>query len=292
MKQLILSRSFGTHDGTFHADEVTACALLLFFSIIDRDKILRSRDLKALDNMEFVCDVGGVYDPAIKRFDHHQIDYKGKLSSAGMILLYLLEETIISKEVYDFLNKTVVFGVDQVDNGLVEPLYGHTSFSSIIASFVPVDYEAKKEEYDQHFHKALDFVLDFFKRIMAKFYYSQECKDLVLDEMKKMDSYLIFNRSIPWIETFFENDGNQHPAKFIIMPSHGHWKLRAIPPTYEERMQVRIPLPKEWAGFLDDDLKKITNIDGAIFCHKGRFISVWETKEDALAALKKVQQSQ
>jgi uncharacterized UPF0160 family protein len=44
-------------------------------------------------------------------------------------------------------------------------------------------------------------------------------------------------------------------------------------------------LPKEWAGLLEDDLKKVTGIHGAIFCHKGRFISVWETKEDALQAL-------
>ena len=33
MEQIILSRSFGTHDGSFHADEVTACALLLFFNL-------------------------------------------------------------------------------------------------------------------------------------------------------------------------------------------------------------------------------------------------------------------
>ncbi|MDF2550599.1 MAG: hypothetical protein K0S07_1666, partial [Chlamydiales bacterium] len=28
-------RSFGTHDGSFHADEVTACALLLLVDLID-----------------------------------------------------------------------------------------------------------------------------------------------------------------------------------------------------------------------------------------------------------------
>jgi len=49
---------------------------------------------------------------------------------------------------------------------------------------------------------------------------------------------------------------------------------------------VRLPLPEEWAGLLEDDLKKASEIPGAIFCHKGRFISVWETKEDAFKALK------
>lgn len=72
------------------------------------------------------------------------------------------------------------------------------------------------------------------------------------------------------------------------MPSGHHWKLRAIPPTNEERMKVRQPLPKEWAGLLEDELKKVSGIRGAIFCHKGRFISVWETKEDAMLALQHV----
>nr|NGX27459.1 hypothetical protein [Chlamydiota bacterium] len=40
----MISRSLGTHDGSFHADEVSACALLLVFDLIDRDKIFRTRD--------------------------------------------------------------------------------------------------------------------------------------------------------------------------------------------------------------------------------------------------------
>nr|NGX32100.1 hypothetical protein [Candidatus Anoxychlamydiales bacterium] len=36
------------------------------------------------------------------------------------------------------------------------------------------------------------------------------------------------------------------------------------------------------------DLQKVSKIDGAIFCHKGRFISIWKTKEAAIKALKYV----
>ncbi len=59
------------------------------------------------------------------------------------------------------------------------------------------------------------------------------------------------------------------------MPSGGHWKLRGIPPNSEEKMKVRLPLPLEWAGLLDEDLKSASGISGAIFCHKGRFISLF-----------------
>ena len=50
-------------------------------------------------------------------------------------------------------------------------------------------------------------------------------------------------------------------------------------------MKVRLPQPLQWAGLLDEDLKRVSGIPGAVFCHKGRFISVWETREDALKAL-------
>ncbi len=83
------SRYLGTHDGSFHADEVTACALLLAFDLVDRNKIIRTRDLAVIDTCEYVCDVGGIYEPEAKRFDHHQVGYQGELASAGMVLLYL-----------------------------------------------------------------------------------------------------------------------------------------------------------------------------------------------------------
>jgi uncharacterized UPF0160 family protein len=288
MQKMVLFRSFGTHDGSFHADEVTACALLLLCDCIDRDKIVRTRNPLEFEHLEYVCDVGGIFNPLIKRFDHHQVEYQGYLSSAGMILEYLEESEILSKELAEFFRKTVIKGIDDIDNGLVEPLYGHTSFSQVIASFVPVHYDAPLDEYDTQFFKALDFVLQFLIRIRAKYQYALECKESVLEEMKKNAPCLIFDTPIPWMETFFENDGDFHPAQFVMMPSQNHWKLRAIPPSFQERMQVRKPLPLAWAGLLDEDLKKVSGISGAIFCHKGRFISVFETKEDALIALKKI----
>ena len=96
----IQPRTLGTHDGSFHADEVTACALLILFDLIDIEGIVRTRDLKVLETCEFVCDVGGIYDDSIKRFDHHQVGYKGSYSSAGMILKYLKDQKIIDAKLY------------------------------------------------------------------------------------------------------------------------------------------------------------------------------------------------
>ena len=133
----MMKRSAGTHDGSFHADEVTACALLVVFGLVDEDKIVRSRDLKILEEWEYVCDVGGVYDPSRKRFDHHQSEYSGDLSSAGMILLYLKESRIVDETTYDFLNRSFVHGVDAHDNGRATLEFGVCSFSQVVSNFMP-----------------------------------------------------------------------------------------------------------------------------------------------------------
>jgi uncharacterized UPF0160 family protein len=284
----ILQQSFGVHDGSFHADDVTACAILLYFKLIDRDKIFRTRDYKRLNTFEFVCDVGGVYDPSKKRFDHHQSSYEGMLSSAGMIWRYLYQEKFIEEGLFEFMKERFIHGVDEVDNGVRFPPLGHADFSAVVASFIPISYDATDQEMDEAFFRAVDFVLAYFSTQVKKYDYLVRCREKVANVMSLMNECLIFDTKMPWIEPFFALGGENHPAEFVIMPSGDHWKLRGVPPSYEKRMNVRRPLPEHWAGKLGEDLKKETGIEGAIFCHKGRFTSVWETKQDALRALKHV----
>ena len=288
MDKPIIARSFGTHDGSFHADEVTACALLLLTDQIDRDKVFRTRQKEKLETCEYVCDVGGIYDPKQKRFDHHQSDYQGNLSSAGMVLKYLKEARIIDESTYKYFNRSLVKGVDAIDNGKMTPQMGHCTFSAVIANFVPAHHDAQPSIFDAAFFQAVDFTYGHLSRLMKKLKFIQECRIMIKNEMEKNQKFLMFDRSMPWIESFFELGGESHPAKFLIMPTGKQWKLRGIPPSYDRRMEVRVPLPQSWAGLIDEELKERTQIPGAVFCHKGRFISVWETKEDALKALEHV----
>lgn len=280
-----IPRSFGTHDGTFHADEVTACALLLLFGLIDRDKIHRTRNLEELARYEYVCDVGGFYKPEQKLFDHHQQDYQGPLSSAGMILLYLQQTGEISQKDHDFFYNTLIYGVDALDNGQELCCKGVTTYSHVISNFTPISYEVDGITLNEAFFQALEFAFGHLQRMYKRYEYIHSCRKTVEEAMSKRENFLMFEKSIPWLETFFELGGAEHPAKFVIMPADQHWKLRGIPPTIDEKMKVRHPLPKEWAGLLERDLSKASGIKGAIFCHKGRFISVWDTREAALKAL-------
>ena len=277
--------SLGVHDGVFHADEVTACALLLEFGLIKLDHVVRTRDPKKLKKCEYVCDVGGVYDPSQKLFDHHQEQYQGKLSSAGMVLGYLLEKGHLKPKEYNYLHESFVFSVDEHDNGRVPEIWGYCAFSNVVSSFVSPQYDVNAKDQDRDFLKAVNFVSGYLSRIRCKLKYIQDCRDVVIDTMTPRKECLLFEAGVPWMDTFFETGGLHHPAKFVIMPVGPHWKLRGIPPNYEDRMKVRVPLPKEWAGLLDDELVRVSKIEGAVFCHKGRFVSVWKSREAALRAL-------
>ncbi|NGX45110.1 MAG: hypothetical protein K940chlam2_00252 [Chlamydiae bacterium] len=281
----MIPHSFGTHDGTFHADEVSACALLLVFRLIDRDKIVRTRDPHRLAECEFVCDVGGLYDPSKKRFDHHQLEYQGGLASAGMIWLYLRESGLVDQKVYDYLNHAALRGIDAHDNGKIVQEEGVCTFSHIIASMVPIDYSASESERTAAFFEALDFAVGYFQRLLNRLDYIRACRKKVAAAMERRDLSLIFDEPMPWQENFFELGGVSHPALFVVMPAEKHWKLRGIPPSPANKMKVRLPLPELWAGLRGEELEKASGIPGGIFCHKGLFISVWETKEAALKAL-------
>lgn len=286
-----IPRSCGTHDGSFHADEVTACALLLLFDCIDMDKIYRSRDPEVLAQCEYVCDVGGVYDPSQKLFDHHQADYMGTYSSAGMVLQDLFDQKKIDAKGHEAFSRFMVKGVDDHDQGKDPLIYGVCTFSHVIANFNTIHHDVTHEEQDQAFFEALEFALEHVRRFWERRLFILSCRNVVAEAMQSQQKVLIFDRAIPWLDLFFELGGERHPAQFIIMPAGEHWKLRGIPPTYENRMSVRVPMPASWAGLLEDDIKVETGIEDAIFCHKGRFISVWRTKEAALKALELIWRS-
>ncbi|AFS24066.1 MYG1 family protein [Chlamydia psittaci] len=280
-----IPRSVGTHDGSFHADEVTACALLILFDLVDEEKVIRTRNPEKLAECEYVCDVGGVYSPDQKRFDHHQVSYEGPWSSAGMVLHYLKEQRLIDLEEYHFLNRTLIHGIDEQDNGRFFSKEGFCSFSDIIKIYNP---EEGRNASDADFFFSLKFTIDLLKRLRNKFRYDRMCRDVVRSAMEKDEFCLFFDRPLAWQENFFFLGGEQHPAAFVCFPACDQWILRGIPPTLDRRMEVRVPFPESWAGLLGKELEEISGIPGAIFCHKGLFLSVWDSKEHCRRALQLV----
>ncbi len=72
-----------THNGVFHADEVTAVAILLAIPEFRNAQIVRTRDAKVFATADVVVDVGGKFDEKTMRYDHHQPDFKVMYTGPG-----------------------------------------------------------------------------------------------------------------------------------------------------------------------------------------------------------------
>lgn len=70
----------GTHSGVFHCDDAMACFMLKCLPKFKDAEIIRSRDESVLKDCDVVVDVGGVYDHATQRYDHHQRGFTETLS--------------------------------------------------------------------------------------------------------------------------------------------------------------------------------------------------------------------
>src|SRR3989338_4371737 len=114
-----------THNGSFHADDVFACAALTLMleQKGENYEIIRTRDEDLINKADFVFDVGGVYDEEENRFDHHQPGGAGgrgngiEFSSFGLIWKKFGEKLCGSREVAELLDKKLVQPIDAWDNG-------------------------------------------------------------------------------------------------------------------------------------------------------------------------------
>lgn len=109
-----------THAGTFHADEISAIALLLKF--FPGTPVERTHDIAAIkaaqaDPEILVLDIGREYDPAQLNFDHHQDE---ALPASNMLVLnYFIKNGAIQPRQAELLEKYFFGYISQVDCGVV-----------------------------------------------------------------------------------------------------------------------------------------------------------------------------
>src|SRR3989344_2316182 len=115
-----------THDGSFHTDDLFACATLSLY--LEKNSqafdIIRTRDDETIAGADYVFDVGGIYDEASNKFDHHQTGGAGErenkiaYSSFGLVWKKFGAEISGAKEVADLVERKLVMPVDANDSGI------------------------------------------------------------------------------------------------------------------------------------------------------------------------------
>lgn len=274
------------HDGSFHADDVFAVAVL---KLIYPDlTVIRTRDEEVLKKVNFRVDVGGKYNPHTGDYDHHQMEAVGErengisYASIGLVWKEYGEKLSGSKKAADFIDMRMIQLIDANDNGITmhydEEEPRPMTVSKIIESFNPV-WDDDSIDYDVAFLKAVDTAQIIIGNEIRRARGIQKARKIV-DQViaNSIDQlYIVFERSLPWQDQVI----SQTNALYVIYPSEsGDWRIRGVPQA-RGSFKLRKPLPAAWAGKRDQELADITGVPDARFCHKERFIAVADSWEGA-----------
>lgn len=273
-----------THNGNFHADDVFSIAA--FKSIFSSFKLIRTRDLEIIAKADIVIDVGGEYDADADRFDHHQRGGAGErengipYSSFGLIWQkYGLEICQGNQDVANAVDSGLVSTIDAIDCGHVEGVSKGISLSQTISMFNPTWQE------DSHFDTCFDEAVDFASRVLTRFIASANggisAKSIVAEAIDNAEDprVIVLEKYTPWKRTVH---ALSEEALYMVYPSQsGEWRIQTVPVEVGS-FENRKSLPKQWAGLSDKELKEVTGIDDAMFCHNGLFIAGAESFESTM----------
>lgn len=285
----------GTHNGPFHADDVFAVGLVNTF-VSPEAEVVRTRDEKVLATCDVLIDVGAVFDPATRRFDHHQ--YKAEqrrrsrflpavpLSSAGMVLEWLVDTSHLTVEEGESLYRELIAEVDLLDNGEGGGSLPHGGLSAMISRLNPSWDE--EPTFDAAFAAAVAMAKGIISDALKSVRADLRARAIVLKSVRadaSTDRVLCMDIEVPTAREIVVELGLPHVL--IVHPSHfGGWMVTTVPPTREELFAQRLPLPAEWAGKRGDALNALllaegadpaiieegtTAVPSAVFTHGGRF---------------------
>ncbi|MDL2409124.1 MYG1 family protein [Rhizobium calliandrae] len=288
-----------THSGGFHADELLSSVILT--RLFPKARLIRSREPEwitpGIDRI--IYDVGGAYDAAARIFDHHQrgapLREDGQpYSSFGLIWKHFgrdyLEasglQTTDVEAVHASFDASFVLPVDLVDNGVLSPsvagpLAGFT-LPALLETLKPVFDDVDPQAEDRGFQNALAIARSFVEAKIAQSAAKLRAEALVRQAIEDAGQGRILElpMGMPFRPAIVKA-GADH-LLFVVHPRATDWCLTGIRRA-DDVFELRADLPAAWAGLTNGDLEAACGIEGASFCHNGRFIAAAKTRKAALA---------
>lgn len=275
-----------THGGIFHADEVfvTAAIRLLYDESFKVSRVFNMPDTVSEDT--FVFDIGG------GAYDHHQPGRNGEryngipYAAAGLFWRDFATD-FVSEYVAEVIDDEIVSGIDAIDNGFDTGADIRVmSISNIISGFNP-SYD-EDIPADEAFETAVQFMMAILDRAIKNAQAKEAAKDTVIEAYKNVSTngIIILPYFVPWQDHLLEIDTAEKVLYVVFPAARGGYNVQQVPKSAGS-MEGRLPLPKAWAGLRDQELRDITGVDDAIFCHPGRFIAGAESLEGACELARK-----
>ena len=282
-----------THDGNFHADDVFACATISLWAEKNNlsIEIKRTRDMEIIKKSDIVIDVGMVYDPKTRRFDHHQLNVGTHengtpYASFGLVWKHYGFDLCESVDIAKIIERKLVYSIDARDNGINiskdinidVPAYLLTK--QMISAF-RADWDEDPKNNDIYFFEILNIAKTIIKKEIKIAKSSISARDIIKDflENQKGQQIIILDKYIPWEESVI----SMKEAKLVVFPDQNknNWCIEVVRDDIEDYSTNRISFPVSWRGLRDTDLETESGVKDSIFCHKGGFFAVVKTLEAA-----------
>ncbi|KAG7384601.1 hypothetical protein PHYBOEH_009406 [Phytophthora boehmeriae] len=311
----------GTHNGTFHCDEALAVSMLKLLPKFAAHDVLRTRDESKLSQCEAVVDVGGLYEPETLRFDHHQRSFTGtfdenrttKLSSAGLVYKHFGREIIqvlaapitLDDATLDILHqkayKNFVEHIDGIDNGVEVAANGgslnyqvSTSLSSRVGYLNPRWNEEQSEarvnsQFQQAMYLTITEFTDAIQDLVHSWLPAREIVEKAVSQRfqtHKSGEIVHFPEYCPWKSHLHDLEEKlmiPGQIKFVLYNDATGSMTRVQALNVEPgSFALRKGLLPAWRGLRDEELSKVSGIEGCTFVHNAGFIGGNRTYEGAL----------
>lgn len=290
-----------THNGSFHADDVFGVAVLM---LLHPDaELVRTRDTQTIAEADFAVDVGGEWDPARGRFDHHQRGFSGArpsgvvYASAGLVWaahgaalvsrVFGLQDAALAQAIAADLDEQLVQHLDKADTGASHGAPGLFGLSALLGQFNATWDNPAAADKEGHAHRAgfdravallTPVLLAALDQLRARHQGAQFVR--AAQRLQGGRVLLLPRASLPWKEVV---SLEMPEVLLVVYPDSTDAQHQVHVVTVEPQSFVaRMDLPRAWAGLRAGELAAVCGVPDAVFCHNGRFIAGAGSLEGAL----------
>ena len=143
----------------------------------------------------------------------------------------------------------------------------------------------KRELEEKNFLHAVTTAKIILDRQVSSVVGSVVAQEKVKKEIEKRAHHniLILNQFMPWQETVIQNEDILY---VIFEDKTDKWMVQAVP-ELAGSFKCRKPFPKEWGGLREEELRLVTGVEDAKFCHVNLFLCGAESLKGAVELAKK-----
>lgn len=298
--------TIATHHGSFHADDVFGVGVLM--GVFPSHTLVRTRDQALIEAADYVVDVGGIWDAAAGRFDHHQRGFDGArparqvdgqsmpgvgYASAGLVWSALGAAYVQAwaasnghsldahavQDVVRSIDHSLVQYLDIVDTGQGDVSPGLFGLSSLLSQLNThwmeeqgLDGDTKARLQEARFREAIAITRKFLDHAISKKLAQIRSVETVRQAPRLLGGRVLYLQEggMPWTRVVVDE---MPDVLFVVYPdSDGNQYQVKTVPVETGSFTARRDLPKHWSGLRDQELAAVTGVPDSVFCHLNLFI--------------------